>query len=371
VFVQRLHLTHFRNYVDQALDLSAPKLILVGDNAQGKSNFLEALQVLATGHTPRAHRDRELIHQGYEQGRLVAQVDRLEGGVELELLLRATGHRTARLNGVTQPRLGNLLGQLNTVCFSSLDLDLVRGSPQERRNWLDGILLQLEPVYAQVSEQYQQVLHQRNSLLKQHRETPIPTAELSLWDEQLARHGTRVLRRRRRLLDRLAPLASHWQGVISGGYEQLAMTYQSRIPDVGDDPLRIEQCFREVLAQKQTLERLQGVSLVGPHREEVAFSLGETPARLYGSQGQQRTLVLALKLAELELIEQVNRQPPLLLLDDVLAELDLKRQNQLLSAIGERVQTFVTTTHLGAFDQGWLKSAHICQVQGGILQEVS
>ncbi|WP_287127737.1 DNA replication/repair protein RecF [Candidatus Cyanaurora vandensis] len=369
MFVQSLHLTQFRNYLDQSITFEQPKLILVGDNAQGKSNFLEALQLLATGRSQRANRDRELIQQGSDQGRVLAQVERREGRVELELILRATGHRTARLNGVTQPRIGNLLGQLNTVFFSSWDLDLVRGNPQQRRSWLDGILVQLEPIYAQLSDQYQQVLHQRNSLLKQI--PPVPDHELALWDEQLARHGTRVIRRRRRLLTRLAPLATHWQSVISGGNETLQLSYQSRIPDQGDDPLQIEQQFREQLAQKQAAERYQGLSLVGPHRDEVEFILGETPARLYGSQGQQRTLVLALKLAELELLEQVNQQPPLLLLDDVLAELDLKRQNQLLGTIGERVQTFVTTTHLGSFERGWLKSAQVYQVNAGSLQEVS
>ncbi|WP_218080659.1 DNA replication/repair protein RecF [Anthocerotibacter panamensis] len=371
MFVHALQLTQFRNYTSQTIAITAPKLILVGDNAQGKSNFLEALQLLATGRSSRANRDRELIQQGAEQARIIAQIERREGTVELELILRATGQRTARLNGVTQPRVGSLIGQVNTVFFSSLDLDLVRGGPQERRAWIDGILVQLEPVYAQLSEHYQQVLHQRNALLKHHRLAPVPPDQLSLWDEQLARAGTRLIRRRRRLLERLAPLADHWQAVISGGNEHLTLHYRSRVPAPNDDPEQIEQAFLEQIAQKKPVELYQGASLVGPHRDEVEFLFGETPARLYGSQGQQRTLVLALKLAELHLIEQVIAQPPLLLLDDVLAELDLKRQNYLLNAIGERVQTFVTTTHLGAFEADWLKSACIWRVCKGTLQEDS
>jgi DNA replication and repair protein RecF len=240
---------------------------------------------------------------------------------------------------------------------------LVRGSPQQRRAWLDGTLVQLEPVYAQLVQQYQQILQQRNALLKQGGDLAI----LPLWNEQLARVGTRLIRRRRRLIERLNPLAQRWQEQISGGQEVLSIRYQSQVPCEGDDPLAIEGAFLERLAERQAVELIQGISLVGPHRDEVELSLDDTPARLYGSQGQQRTVVLALKLAELELIEQVIAQPPLLLLDDVLAELDLKRQNQLLNAIGERVQTFVTTTHLGAFDASWLKTAQLWGVTAGEL----
>ncbi len=367
MFVHRLQLTNFRNYLDQRVELTTPKVILVGDNAQGKSNFLEALQLLASGRTYRASRDRELIRQGMNQARIVAQVERREGEIELELILRQTGQRSAKLNGLTQTRLRALLGQLNVVFFSSLDLDLVRGGPQERRHWLDGVLIQLEPVYAQLLDHYEQTLHQRNALLKQHRQSLLVQAELPLWDEQLVRSGTRLIRRRRRLIQRLGPLADHWQGVMSGGQEQLSLVYMSKIPLDSDDPQLIQEAFFEQLAARNELELLQGTTLVGPHRDEIALLLGETPARMFGSQGQQRTLVLALKLAELTLIEEINAQPPLLLLDDVLAELDLHRQNLLLSAIGERIQTFVTTTHLGAFDQAWLQRAGVWRVQQGQL----
>jgi len=377
MFVSTLHLSQFRNYVDQAVAFQAPKTILVGDNAQGKSNFLEALHLLATGRSYRAQRDRELIYQGSEQARLQAQISRREGDIDVELILRAGGQRTVRLNGVTQPKVSDLLGNLQVVFFSSWDLDLVRGSPQERRSWIDGLLEQLEPLYGQLLEQYNRILQQRNALLKHYRQQPqtLDPQEWQQWNYQLARAGTRLIRRRRRLLDRLSPLADRWQGWISGGNERLTLTYQCRIPHESDDPQQIEAAFLEQLEQKQMVELVQGTSLVGPHRDEVTFQLpsdqGQTEgiARLYGSQGQQRTLVLALKLAELELLEQVHQQPPLLLLDDVLAELDLKRQNYLLSAIGDRVQTLVTTTHLGAFEAGWLTKASIWEVNQGTLKK--
>ncbi len=369
MFLRALELTDFRNYHRQQVVLTAPKIILVGDNAQGKSNFLEAIQLLATGRAPRAQRDRELIHQSADHARIQAQLTRREGNLEAELILRAGGSRMARLNGVTQPRVSTLLGLVQTVFFSSWDLDLVRGSPQERRSWLDGILLQLEPLYSQILDEYQRVLQQRNALLRHHRQTaqPLDPPTWQLWNEQLARTGTRLIRRRRRLLERLAPRATHWQTQISGGQEQLRLQYRCPIACEEDDPALITATFLAQIEQKQQVELWQGVSLVGPHRDEVEFYLGENLARQYASQGQQRTLVLALKLAELELLEEVHQQPPLLLLDDVLAELDLKRQNYLLSTIGERVQTFVTTTHLESFDQAWLRSAEIWTVSQGIL----
>ncbi|MBC8120311.1 MAG: DNA replication/repair protein RecF [Gemmatimonadaceae bacterium] len=368
MFLPFMHLYAFRNYSDQTLTLSSPKTILVGDNAQGKSNLLEAIQLLATGRSNRALRDRDLIQKGKEQARVTARVERQAGTVELELLLRAGTRRLARLNGENQRRQADILGYLNCVCFSSLDLDLVRASPEARRTWLDGILIQIEPIYVRLLEQYQQILQQRNALLKRTGDgTPVPDIleQLALWNGQLARAGSQVMRRRSRLLERLAPLARRWHGSISGGREQLDVHYAPQVQFLADDSQSVQTAFAEALQARQALELLRGTTLVGPHRDEVELTIDGTPARQFGSQGQQRTLVLALKLAELELLEQVTGEPPLLLLDDVLAELDLQRQDQLLGTIQDRVQTIVTTTHLGLFDSHWLQSATVLTVEQG------
>jgi DNA replication and repair protein RecF len=244
----------------------------------------------------------------------------------------------------------------------------MRGGPEARRNWLDGVLLQLEPAYLGLVEQYRQILKQRNALLKQ---DPAAASDrdlqMAFWDAQLATSGSRIMRRRARLLQRLEPLAAHWHQVISGGRETLSLAYRPQVPllDPQANPEGVQAQLLAEIRAKAAAERALGTSLVGPHRDEVELSLDGQLARAYGSQGQQRTLVLALKLAELELIEQVKGDPPLLLLDDVLAELDLHRQNQLLEAIQERVQTLVTTTHLGSFDAAWLKGAQILQVHKG------
>jgi DNA replication and repair protein RecF len=168
-------------------------------------------------------------------------------------------------------------------------------------------------------------------------------------------------------VQRLAPLATEWHRAISGSTEELVVRYLPNVPLEKDDPEVIKQAFLEKIQERAIAEQYQGTTLVGPHRDEVEFVINQTSARQYGSQGQQRTLVLALKLAELKLIEEVIGEPPLLLLDDVLAELDLNRQNQLLDAIQERYQTLITTTHLGAFDAQWLRSSQIFTVKTGQL----
>jgi len=376
MYLKTLHLRQFRNYRDCVVDFDAPKTILVGNNAQGKSNLLEAVELLSTLKSHRSVRDRDLVLEDAAVGQIQANLERAYGSVELALTLRTQGRRTVALNQESLRRQLDFLGILNAVQFSSLDLELVRGAPERRRNWLDLILTQLEPIYAYILQQYNQVLRQRNALLKKLRKQELEGKidesstrdsinELALWDAQLATTGSRVTRRRARVLERLAPLATAWHTSISGATELLEVTYAPNVSIEKDDPEGVQQAFLDKIKQRRIPEHTHGTTLVGPHRDEVEFTINETPARSYGSQGQQRTLVLALKLAELQLIEEVVGEPPLLLLDDVLAELDLSRQNQLLDTIQDRFQTLITTTHLGAFDSQWLNSSQILTVQAG------
>jgi DNA replication and repair protein RecF len=372
MYLKSLDLRQFRNYRSQHVEFAAPKTILVGDNAQGKSNLLEAVELLATLRSHRALRDRELVLEGEPAGQITALLERHTGTVELGITFRSSGRRTVSLNGQALRRQLDFLGVMNAVQFSSLDLELVRGSPGERRNWLDTLLMQLEPVYAYILQQYNTVLRQRNALLKQTSETGADTSldatELAIWDAQLAAIGARVIRRRARVLERLTPLAQAWHRAISNSTEVLEIRYAPNVAADQDDPTVVQQAFLEKLKIRAIAEQHQGTTLVGPHRDEVEFTINQTPARQYGSQGQQRTLVLALKLAELKLIETVVGEPPLLLLDDVLAELDLKRQNQLLDTIQDHFQTLITTTHLGSFDAQWLKSSQILTVRAGKIE---
>jgi DNA replication and repair protein RecF len=377
MYLKNLYLRSFRNYLEQQVNFNQQKTIIVGNNAQGKSNLLEAVELLATLKSHRTIRDRELILEGNNAGQVSAIVKRAYGMVELTLTLRDKGKRTIALNKEPLRRQIEFLGNLNAVQFSSLDLDLVRGAPESRRNWIDDLLIQLEPVYAHILHQYNQVLRQRNALLKAIRKQeqdkqlgistvkPIDRTQLFLWDEQLAAAGSRVTRRRARVIARLAPIAQQWHDRISGKTETLTISYAPNVEWTEDAPEQVQQAFLAKIEQRRTAEYFQGKTVVGTHRDEIEFIINDTPARNYGSQGQQRTLVLALKLAELKLIEEIIGEPPLLLLDDVLAELDLNRQNQLLETIGDRFQTLITTTHINSFNERWIKDAQILTVERG------
>jgi DNA replication and repair protein RecF len=409
MYLKTLHLRQFRNYFDQKVAFDAPKTILVGNNAQGKSNLLEAVELLSTLKSHRVSRDRDLILESKPIAQIDATLERQTGAIDLSLTLRSGARRSLKLNGEPLRRHLDFLSVLNVVQFSCLDLDLVRGGPEGRRNWIDRLVIQLEPIYAHILHQYNQILRQRNALLKRSREVrkaefsesldkkrfleaenpeseneqdlPIPnskspnsSSELALWDAQLATAGARVIRRRDRILERLMPLARNWHGSISGSTEVLDVKYDANIEVsselIGKDNLEgVRQAFLEKIQKRAIAEQFQGTTLVGPHRDDITFTINNTPARQYASQGQQRTLVLALKLAELQLIEEVVGEAPLLLLDDVLAELDLSRQNQLLETIQERFQTLITTTHLGAFDSQWLRQTQILSVVSGQINQ--
>jgi DNA replication and repair protein RecF len=368
VYLRHLHLWHFRNYTDQAITFTANQTILLGDNAQGKSNLLEAILLLATLHSPRAQRDTDLIQFQQEMARIQAEVLRCPEPAVLSLTLRASGRRTLAVNEQTQRRQVDFLGYLRTVFFSCLDLEWVRGSPAQRRDWLDHILVQLEPAYSQLLQDYQRVIRQRNALLRQESLQP---ALLAPWNELLSQTGTHLMRRRLRLVERLAPLARTWHERISQTGEMLTVHYAPAVPIRGDeDDATIQAHFQAQLAAKYLAELAQQTTLVGPHRDDVVFQLNGYPARTYASQGQQRTLVLALKLAELELCETLLGEPPVLLLDDVLAELDYKRQQHLLTVISERVQTIITTTDLTRFYPPWITSAQQLRVVQGQVMPV-
>lgn len=380
MYLKELHLTHFRNYQNCSIEFATQKTILLGKNAQGKSNLLEAVELLATLKSHRTSKDQDLVFQEAELAQIKAIVKRLHSESELTLTLRQKGRRTVTINHESLRRQIDFLGRLNAVEFSSLDLDLVRGSPEKRRHWIDTLLVQLEPVYAYILQEYNKVLRQRNTLLKTIRKSldegeinsevkKSNWEQLALWDSQLAANGSRVMRRRARVMARLAPIAQQWHSKISKETEQLNIEYAPNVNWSEDNPQVVQQAILDRIKLRKVAEENLGTTVVGPHRDEVEFKINETPARSYGSSGQQRTLVLALKLAELELIETVVGEPPLLLLDDVLAELDLDRQNQLLSAIADRFQTLITTTHLSSFDQQWVKSSQILTIDNGTINK--
>ena len=340
-------------------------MLVIGRNGEGKSNLLEAVELLGSLRSHRCSADRDLIRQGERQSLITGLC---EGDDRLELELRRQGGRVARRNGKVLERQHELIGPLRCVGFSALDLDLVRGEPALRRQWLDRVVLQLEPVYAELLSRYGRLLRQRSQLLRRGLAATAVGDLLEAFDQQMALVGTRLHRRRLRALRRLEPLAAAWQERLSGGREQLQLRYRPGSVLEGEEA---EGPWRDALLEQLRQQRPQELRLgqcgVGPQRDEVALELGGQLARRYGSAGQQRTLVLALKLAELELVQQLWGEPPLLLLDDVLAELDPGRQQLLLEAVGEGHQCLVSATHLGAFSGGWHQRSQVVTVDAGAL----
>lgn len=376
MLLNRLSLFYFRNYLQEEIELTGNKIILLGNNAQGKSNLLEAIELLSTLNSHRSSKDQDLVYHNRIYSQITAIVKRKFTDYQLSLKIPVKGKRELILNQEKLKRNIDFLGIVNSVLFSSLDLDLVKGSPEYRRNWIDNLLIQLEPIYRSLSQEYYHVLKQRNALLKHLKKegfntysslSPSTKLELELWNEKLAENGARITRRRARVLTRLEPLAKFWHSQISKKTEKLLLIYQPNVAWEKDDPETVKMAIKKQLEEKINAEINLGSTIVGTHRDEIEFMINNTVARAYGSQGQQRTLVLALKLAELQLIEQIIGEPPLLLLDDVFAELDLERQRQLLESLGDRFQTFITTTHLSYFDSELLNNAQLIEVKQGRL----
>ncbi len=353
-----LEIQGFRNYIRLQLEISEKRLLIVGPNGIGKSNLLEAIELLGSLRSHRSSRDQDLIH--WEKPRACLRAVTTDETIELEL--RRKGGRQAKRNDKLLVRQLDLLGPLRCVSFSAIDLELLRGEPSIRRNWLDRVVQQLEPIYSDLISRYSKLLRQRSQLWKRAENFSSKEREslLDAFDVQMALVSTRIHRRRQRALRHLEPLAARWQTHLSKGVEKLRLSYCPGCQLEGEEA---EEPWRLGIEKQLKLERPQeerlGICKIGPHRDEVGLLLNDVEARRFGSAGQQRTVVLALKLAELELVGQIYGQPPVLLLDDVLAELDPTRQLLLLEAVGEDHQCLVTATHLGAFEGEWHRHSQI------------
>lgn len=366
MFVKSLSLTNYRNYGNLSLDSFGSVNLMIGRNAQGKTNLLEALLVLALTKSHRTSKDKELISFGGDHATVTAEVERKYGTVGLELRFSQQGKR-AKLNGLEQRKLSDFIGALNAVMFAPEDLEIVKGTPGVRRRFLDMEIGQVQPSYLFHLQQYQKVLVQRNNLLKQAwgSSSDIETM-LEIWNEQLVEHGVKIIRKRKQFIRKLQKWAQHIHEGITGGGEDLKLSY---LPSFGqaeeeDEAVLLEQ-FMIKLSQTKDQEIRRGMTLSGPHRDDLAFHINGNEAQSFGSQGQQRTTALSLKLAEIELIHEEIGEYPILLLDDVLSELDPYRQTQLIETFQSKVQTFITATGIESLNASRLQDASIFHVQEG------
>ena len=362
-----LLITSFRNCEKLELHASEGVNVLLGDNAQGKSAILEAIYLIATSKSHRTMRDSDMIRVGDDIARVCAQVARsARNDATLEVLLSRSEKKVVRIDKVKHDRIGDLVGQLNAVIFSSLDIDMVRGEPLLRRRFMNLDISQTSPQYIYALGRYKRVLEQRNNLLKELKSAGGQSNSLDVWDSQLAGYGAAVMTKRAEFARFLANAASRIHTELTSGGEELALTYK---PSPGNDCAETEDERKSALAEhlvaRRDIDILRGSTSVGPHRDDLAISIGGLPARDYASQGQQRSVAVALKLAEIELMEEAAGEPPVLLLDDVTAELDESRRARVLQLTRGRCQTFVTTTRLEELAGGDLDFGGVFEVRSG------
>jgi DNA replication and repair protein RecF len=364
--INQLQLKNYRNY--QKLDISFDDKInvIIGENAQGKTNLMEAVYLLAFTKSHRTPRDKELIRWGEGFAKIEGKITKRKRDFPLEIIISTKGKK-AKMNHLEQKRLSNYIGALNVVMFAPEDLTLVKGPPQIRRRFIDMELGQIQPKYIYHLGKYQKVLKQRNHLLKQmQRGRNSDTTMLEVLTEQLVSHAGLLLERRFIFLDLLRKWAGPIHHGISRKLEQLEITYNATI-DVSEtaDKGKIETIYADKFHEIQEKEIDRGTTLIGPHRDDLTFYVNNKNVQVYGSQGQQRTTALSVKLAEIDLIAGEVGEYPVLLLDDVLSELDHYRQSHLLNTIQGKVQTFVSTTSVDGINHETLQAAELFRVQDG------
>lgn len=374
--IDSLTLVDFRNYASQEFHFSGLLHVLTGRNAQGKTNALEAIILLATGRSPRASKDLEFIRWGADMSRVAAEVEREFGPVTIDVLLRPGVAKRIRVNGQPVRRLRDLFGNLNVVAFTPDDLQLVKGSPSLRRQFLDYEIAQVSPSYRDRLSRYHRALRQRNVILRQVAEGQTTADRLEPWDAQLIEHGVPIIIKRAEMVNALSAWAHRIHRQITQGVENLALAYEPFYASAGQDqsvwtdPDVVQRQFKAALHKMRPIELRRGVSMIGPQRDDIRFEIDGRDLRAYGSQGQQRTAVLACKLAEIAYMEDEVGEPPILLLDDVMSELDSTRRNFLVSAVQDRVQTFITSAHLGDLGEQIVNKAEVFHIRAGRAERV-
>lgn len=369
MYLNKIELTNYRNYEQIQLNFSKRLNIFLGENAQGKTNLLESIYVLALARSHRTSNDKELIEWSQDFARIIGSVEKQHGPVDLTMIISNKGKKT-KINGLEQQRLSHYIGQLNVILFAPEDLSLVKGSPQNRRKFLDMEIGQINPQYLHYLSTYQLVLKQRNQYLKKMGlSKQQDLLYLEVLTEQLAQAGSHVLYYRLQFLEKLEKWANEIHRKISYGKEQLNISYKSFQKMTKEQTVsEFEAIFLSELKKNEKKDLQQYTTSAGPHRDDLLFFVNDKNVQTYGSQGQQRTTALSLKLAEIELINDEIGEYPILLLDDVLSELDDDRQVQLLEMIETKLQTFLTTTSLTHLQDKLTIDPEIFNITQGVVE---
>jgi DNA replication and repair protein RecF len=388
MWIRHLSLTHFRNYHKQEIDLSKGLTLLLGDNAQGKSNLLEAAFLLATTRSERATTDADLIDwaalkAAQPVARVAAQIERSDGPLELEVMIAGrrstsrtktwTASKRLRVNGIPRRSI-DMVGQLTAVLFTTGDLDLISGPPAGRRRYLDVTLSQLDPLYFRARQHYDKVITQRNALLRRIQSGDAKQSELDFWDEELARDGALLIYQRALAVDGLAVHARAAHKKLSGGIEDVLIAYVPRLD--GWDAKRVLKKHSDLADAIVDAHRAgrsrdigSGLTLSGPHRDDLTFTLNGVAAASFASRGQQRTAALSLRLAEATFMAERKGDLPVVLLDDMLSELDEARRHAVLESLGDWDQLIMTSADADRFDEYLPRAAHVFRVRNGTIKK--
>ena len=357
MYIEKVELTDFRNY--ETLDLGFDRFIniIYGDNAQGKTNILEALYLGATTKSHRLSKDKDIIRFDCDFAHIRILLRKKEQSYRIDMHLRRNKTKSIAINGVPLKKAAELLGILNVVFFSPEDLSIIKNAPSERRHFVDMELCQLDQIYLYDLNNYNKIINQRNRLLKDVHFNSDYREMIKIWDNQLLSYGIKLIKRREKFVEQLNGIIEEIHGKLSGEREKLSIKYA---PHVTADE------FEDKL--KNSLERDIKLKMTGtgPHRDDFIFYANDIDVRVYGSQGQQRTAALSLKLSEIELVKHITRDNPVLLLDDVLSELDSNRQTYLLNNIGG-IQTIITCTGLDDFVNNRFEYDKVFKVNNGII----
>lgn len=337
--IKSLKLKNYRNYELLNLTFDPKTNILYGDNAQGKTNILEALYLSGTTKSHRGTKDRDLIQFGYDESHLETVIEKNGILFQIDMHLKKNSPKGIAINKIPIRRAGELFGIVHFVFFSPEDLNIIKEGPAGRRRFIDLELSQLDRVYLSNLSNYNRIINQRNSLLKEivYQKDLIDT--LDIWDMQLAEYGTKIIERRKKFVQEVNEIIGEIHEKLTGGREKIQLSYESSVGDFSMEEMLRKNRERDI--------RFKSTS-AGPHRDDLCFRVGSLDIRKFGSQGQQRTAALSLKLSEIELVKMMIHDTPILLLDDVLSELDKNRQNYLLDSIHD-IQTVITCTGLDEF----------------------
>lgn len=355
MIIKSLELANFRNYEELNISFDKGTNILYGDNAQGKTNILEAIYVSATTKSHKGSKDKEIINFDKEEAHIRTYLEKENVETRVDMHLRKNKSKGIAIDGQKIKKAADLMGLLNVVFFSPEDLSIIKDGPAERRRFADMELCQLDSFYLYNLNHYNKIIGQRNKLLKDMYFQPELKETLNIWDSQLVSFGSKIIERREQFVKQLGDIIFDIHKKLSGGKEELVIAYE---PDVS-----IED-FEKHMKYNQDKDIRLKQTTTGPHRDDFSFVVNGVDIRKYGSQGQQRTAALSLKLSEIELVKKISKDTPVLLLDDVLSELDSNRQNYLLNSIGN-IQTIITCTGLDEFINNRFEINKIFKVTNG------